>query len=95
MLYDVKDKDGTVLKTGKANADDIMPTTGQIRRIHTSERKARQAGYPEATAEKTVDLGKTTTGQAKNAEAARVRDYREKGNTLPLNKEKDKRYHNQ
>jgi hypothetical protein len=39
-------------------------------------------------------LGQTTTGKAKKAEATRVKNERAKGNALPLNKEKDKKYHN-
>ena len=81
------------MKVGKADANDIMSTTGNIRRVHTSERKARKAGYINAKAEVVENLGNTTTRKAKEAEAARVRNHRENGNSLPLNKERDKRYH--
>ena len=62
-------------------------------RVLQSERKARKAGYPDAKAEVVKNLGNTTTGKAKEAEAARVRTHRENGNSLPLNKERDKKYH--
>jgi hypothetical protein len=65
---------------------------GKIKRVHTSERKAPKT-HPDAKATVIEDLGKTTTGEAKNAEAAKVREYREQGHKLPLNKEKDKNYH--
>ena len=55
-------------------------------------RKAKQAGYHDAKAEVVENLGNTTTREAKSAEAARVRNYRENGKSLPLNKERDKRY---
>jgi RHS repeat-associated protein len=90
VLYEVSE-DGVILKVGKTNADDVM-ADGTIRRVHTSERKAKESGYPDANAKVVQDLGKTTTGKAKEAEAKRVRDERKAGNTLPLNKEKDKKY---
>lgn len=96
VLYEVKDKDGTILKVGKANADDIMSDGKTIRRVHTSERKAQKEGYSDAKAEVVQDLGKTTTGKATDIEAARARGYRvDKPDALPLNRERDKRYHNQ
>jgi RHS repeat-associated protein len=93
MLYEVKDKGGFVLKVGKADADRTN-SLGQPVRMKASERQAQKT-YPGATAEKVQDLGTTTTGQAKEAEAARVREHRANGNNLPLNKERDKRYNNQ
>ena len=92
VLYEVEEG-GIKLKVGKANANDIM-ADGTIRRIHTSERKAQQAGYPNAKSKVVEDLGTTTTGKAKEAEASRVKNERTNGHSLPLNKEKDKRYHN-
>ncbi|MEM6738361.1 MAG: RHS repeat-associated core domain-containing protein, partial [Bacteroidota bacterium] len=90
VLYEVKDG-GDVLKVGKANADDVM-SDGTVRRLRTSERKAQKEGYTNAQGEVVKDLGTTTTGKAKEAEAARVRNHRSNGNELPLNREKDKRY---
>ena len=85
-------KDGLVkLKIGKANAEDVM-ANGTIRRVHTSEREAQKLGYTNAKAEVIKDLGKTTTGKAKDEEAATVIKERKEGNELPLNKEKDKKY---
>lgn len=63
--------------------------------MKASERQAQKSGYPNAKAEVIQPLGNTTTGKAKEAEAARVRTERANGNSLPLNKERDKRYHNQ
>jgi hypothetical protein len=62
-------------------------------RMKASERSAQKT-HPGAKAEVTKKLGKTTTGKAKEAEASDVRGHRASGNPLPLNKEKDKRYHN-
>jgi len=93
MLYEVKDKDGSVLKVGKADADRTN-SLGQPVRMKASERQAQKT-HPGATAEKVQDLGTTTTGQAKEAEAARVKEHRANGNNLPLDKERDKRYNNQ
>jgi RHS repeat-associated protein len=93
MLYEVKDKDGSVLKVGKADANRTN-SMGDPVRMAASERKAQKT-HPGATSEKVQDLGTTTTGQAKEAEAARVREHRANGNALPLNKERDKRYNNQ
>jgi hypothetical protein len=93
VIYQVKDLDtDKKLKIGKANKDDIMPTTGEVRRVATSERKAKKAGYPNAKGEIIEDLGKTTTKKAKEVEAKTVRSERAAGNELPLNKERDKSY---
>ncbi|TGE23527.1 DUF6443 domain-containing protein [Hymenobacter metallicola] len=91
VLYQVENGD-EILKVGKANADDVMKS-GAIRRVHTSERLARKAGYTDAKARVVEDLGRTTTGNAKKAEAARARDHRSNGHSLPLNREQDKNYH--
>jgi len=94
MLYDVHsepNKQGELLKVGKADAERIT-STGEPVRMKASERKARRAGYPNATATERKKLGRTTTGKAKESEAAEVKIEREKGNQLPLNKEKEKKY---
>ncbi|MCX6221336.1 MAG: RHS repeat-associated core domain-containing protein [Bacteroidia bacterium] len=89
MLYEVEDK-GEILKVGKADANRTN-SLGDPVRMKASERQAQKT-HPDAKARPVQDLGQTTTGQAKEAEAARVRDRRANGNTLPLNKERDKRY---
>ncbi|UOY06607.1 hypothetical protein L0P88_22125 [Muricauda sp. SCSIO 64092] len=91
VLYEVKQSD-EILKVGKADADDVMADGTTIRRVHTSTRKAKKEGYENATGEVVEDLGTTTTKKAKQAEAARVRNLRENGNELPLNRERDKSY---
>jgi hypothetical protein len=58
---------------------------GSNRRAHTSARKAQKAGYPDAVARPIKDLGETTTGKAKAAEAKTVRTLRNQGHDLPLN----------
>lgn len=63
-----------------------------LRTAHTSERKAKKTN-PNAKVEFLEDLGYTTTGAAKEREAELVRQYRKNGHKLPLNKEKDKKYH--
>lgn len=95
VLYQIKqgDKIIQILKIGKADADDVM-ADGTIRRVHTSLRLARKAGYVDAEATVIKILGNTTTGKAKQEEAAEVRQQRANGNELPLNKEKDKKYRN-
>lgn len=95
VLYQIKqgDKVIQILKIGKADADDVM-ADGTIRRVHTSLRLARKAGYVDAEATVIKTLGTTTTGKAKQEEAAEVRQQRANGNELPLNKEKDKNYRN-
>ena len=92
VLYEVKDKDGKLLKVGKADADRTN-ALGQPKRMMDSERKA-QKEYPEATATVVPNSQTGTTGAAKNAESARVREHRANGDPLPLNKERDKRYQN-
>lgn len=52
-------------------------------RMDASKRAVQKAGYPDAKAEVIEPLGKTTTGAAKEAEAARVRAERANGNDLP------------
>jgi hypothetical protein len=94
ILYDIHQKpgkQGQLLKVGKADAERTK-ADGTPVRMSDSQRKARQAGYPEATATVRKDLGKTTTGKAKIQEAQEVRKERANGNRLPLNKEKDKKY---
>lgn len=80
------------MKIGKANKDDIMSSTGEVRRVATSVRKAKKEGYSNAKGEVIQDLGKTKTKKAKDAEAREVRSQRAAGNPLPLNKERDKNY---
>jgi RHS repeat-associated protein len=92
VLYEVKDKDGKVVKVGKADADRTN-AVGEPVRMKDSERKA-QKDYPGASATQIPNSNQNTTGAAKEAEAARAREHRANGNPLPLNKERDKRYHN-
>jgi RHS repeat-associated protein len=91
VLYEVKEGK-EILKVGKANADDVMADGVTIRRVHTSTRKAKKEGYKKATGEVVQDLGKTTTGKAKKAEASRVVNHRKNGKKLPLNRERSKAY---
>ncbi|HWJ27969.1 MAG TPA: hypothetical protein VNS32_15595, partial [Flavisolibacter sp.] len=94
VLYDIHDgagKQGQLLKIGKADADNTH-ASGVPVRMRASERKARKAGYPNATATVRRRLGKTTTKQATDAEAGEVKQERANGNPLPLNKEKSKKY---
>lgn len=74
------------IKIGKADADDIVPTNGRVRRAHDSLRKAQKI-YPNAIVEIIEELGQTTTGKAEAVEAKRVRTARNNGVDLPLNKE--------
>jgi hypothetical protein len=90
-IYENSEPDADLLKIGKAKSEDVM-ADGTNKRAHTSERKARQAGYPEAEQRPYEKLGQTTTGKAKESEAAAVRQERQSGQELPLNKERDKRY---
>jgi hypothetical protein len=92
VLYEVKDKDGNVVKVGKADADRTN-AAGDPKRMIDSERKA-QKDYPGATATQIPNSNQSTTGAAKEVEAKTVREHRANGNPLPLNKERDKRYHN-
>ena len=80
-----------VLKIGKAKSDDVM-ADGKNRRMHNSERQAKKQ-YPNAFAEEYRDLGYTSTRKAIGAEAKEVRTRRNKGEELPLNREKKKSYH--
>ncbi|MDJ1502076.1 RHS repeat-associated core domain-containing protein [Xanthocytophaga agilis] len=84
---------GPPLKIGKAKAEDIMVTSNTNRRMHTSVRKAKKEGYKDAVGSIIEDLGWTTSGKAVEREAKLVKEGRKNGNPLPLNKEKDKRYH--
>ncbi len=79
-----------VLKIGKAKSDDVM-ADGKNRRMHNSERQAKKQ-YPNAFAEEYRDLGYTSTRKAIGAEAKEVRTRRNKGEELPLNREKKKSY---
>jgi RHS repeat-associated protein len=92
VLYEVVDKSGQVLKVGKANADDVMSSSGQIRRAYTSTRQAVKQGYEEASH---VILPGTysTTGQAIRAEAGTIINYRAHGMQLPLNRERNSIYY--
>jgi hypothetical protein len=69
-----------------------MPTTGDNRRAHTSERKAQQRGFQNAKADVIRELGETTTGKAKAVEAKMVRTLRNQGHNLPLNQERGRSY---
>ena len=80
-----------VLKFGKAKSDDVM-ADGKKQRMHNSERQAKKQ-YPNAFAEEYRDLGYTSTRKAIGAEAKEVRTRRNKGEELPLNREKKKSYH--
>ena len=80
------------LKSGKAD-DGRKNKEGTPVRMRQSEREAQKT-YPNAKAKVVQRLGTTTTRKAKETEAARVRSERAKGNPMPLNKEKDKNYHN-
>lgn len=91
VLYEIKDKDGKVVKVGKADADRTN-AAGDPVRMSDSRRKA-QNDYPAATATIIPNSNQKTTGTAKEAEAAKAREHRANGNPLPLNKERDKRYH--
>ncbi len=94
MLYDVHadgPKKGELLKIGKAD-EARKRADGTPDRMAVSQRLARKAGYPNATATPRKQLGTTTTRQATNAEAAEVIKERTNGNSLPLNKEKSKKY---
>lgn len=92
VLYKVKDKDGKPIKVGKADADRTN-AVGDPKRMMDSERKAKKE-YPGAEASQIPNSNQKTTGAAKEAEAAAVRQERASGNPLPLNKERDKRYNN-
>ncbi|PDS21949.1 hypothetical protein B0A77_14700 [Flavobacterium branchiophilum] len=92
VLYQIDDVDGKPLKIGKADADDIMPTTGEVRRMKTSERLAKKT-HPGAKGRIIEGSERsTTTGDMKDFEAKSVRDSRASGNPLPLNKERSKKY---
>jgi RHS repeat-associated protein len=94
ILYDVHEdgaKKGQLLKIGKGKGDDLT-AAGDPKRMKVSERKARAAGYPNATSTIRKKLGTTTTRQATDAEATEIKSERANGNTLPLNKEKGKKY---
>lgn len=65
---------------------------GTNRRMHNSECAAKKAGYPDAVATPYKDLGYSSTSSAKKEEAKAVRDLRNQGHELPLNKERDKAY---
>jgi len=95
ILYDIHAdgaNQGEHLKIGKADADNIMPSTGQPRRLRASELAARKHGYPNATASPRKVLGKTTTKNATDIEANEVKNERANGKKLPLNKERGKKY---
>ncbi|MGP1363475.1 MAG: RHS repeat-associated core domain-containing protein [Bacteroides sp.] len=79
-----------VLKIGKAKSDDVV-VDGKKQRMHNSERQAKKQ-YPNAFAEEYRDLGYTSTRKAIGAEAKEVRTRRNKGEELPLNREKKKSY---
>lgn len=94
ILYDVHaepGKKGQLIKIGKGKGDDVN-AAGDPKRMKVSERKARAAGYPNATGTIRKRLGTTTTKQATDAEAIEVKNERANGNSLPLNKERGKKY---
>lgn len=95
-LYDVHEypeKKGKLLKVGKENLDRVRADGTPDRRA-VSQRKARQAGYPNATSSQRKNLGNTTTGKATDIEAIEVKKERANGNELPLNRERSKKYKN-
>lgn len=94
ILYfmNYKDKDGNLHKVRKADADRTISTEEHAPMMY-SQRKA-QKEYPGARTTQIPNSKQKITGVAKEAEAKTVREQRVKGNTLPPNKEKDKRYHN-
>ena len=86
-------KKGKLLKVGKENLDRVRADGTPDRRA-VSQRKARQAGYPNATSSQRKNLGNTTTGKATDIEAIEVKKERANGNELPLNRERSKKYKN-
>lgn len=91
VLYQIDDAD-EILKIGKADAGRTT-ALGDTVRMRASERAA-QKGNPNAKAKIIEDLGKTTTGKAKDVEAVTVKAKRASGHKLPLNKERDAKYRN-
>ena len=101
-LYEILESDkpnAEILKIGKAKSEDVMADGTTNRRAHTSARKARgvlgadgKALYPDAIHRTRKKLGCTTTGEAKEEEARIVRKLRREGKTLPLNRERDRKY---
>jgi len=92
VLYEIR-HDGTILKVGIGNADDIMPTTGEYRRPHRSAQIAEKKWlYEGAKARIIARHNELTKGAMKEIEAARVRNLRIQGDELPLNRERDRRY---
>jgi RHS repeat-associated protein len=94
ILYDIHSepgKKGLLLKIGKGKGEDVN-ASGDPKRMKVSEKKARAAGYPNATGTIRKKLGTTTTKQATDAEATEIKGERANGNTLPLNKERGKKY---
>lgn len=93
VLYKIKDANGNPLKVGKADAD-RKNAVGDPIRMKASERAA-QKKYPGAKAAVIPGSQRnTSTGKMKDYEAETVRGERANGNSLPLNRERDKRYHN-
>ncbi|TRX00128.1 RHS repeat-associated core domain-containing protein [Flavobacterium gawalongense] len=91
ILYQIDDAD-EILKIGKADAGRTT-ALGDPVRMRASERAAQKTN-PNAKARIIEDLGKTTTGKAKDVEATTVKAKRASGHKLPLNKERDIKYRN-
>ena len=81
-------------KTADKNLLDVGCGTGDFLLICKNNGWKVTGVEPNAKAKIIKDLGITTTGEAKNIEAATVKTKRASGHKLPLNKERDKKYHN-
>ena len=92
VLYEVVDPKTGVAKIGIGKADDVM-ADGTNRRAHNSARKVKKDNDFKNAKPKVISTHKgITKGEMKEIEAKKVRELRKKGNALPHNKEKDKRY---
>ena len=93
MLYDVADPKGGRAKTGIGKAEDVMATTRENRRAHTSARKvAKDPNFPNARAKIVSTHKGIAKCEMKEIEAACVRELRSQGHELPHNRENDRRY---
>jgi hypothetical protein len=92
-MYEVRNPDGTIAKVGIGKAEDVK-ADGTNRRASASTRKVnidpafKNAEHVEVGTHRNI-----SKGQMKEIEAARVRELRNQGHTLPHNREKDRRYH--
>ena len=93
----VTDQLGTPTEAYNAEGEEVwrrrldVMADGKKRRMHNSERQAKKQ-YLNAFAEEYRDLGYTSTQKAIGAEAKEMRTRRNKGEELPLNREKKKSY---